>query len=71
VAGELLAVLVIVTLPDAEAPDTGAKVTLKVTCCPAASVYGKAGPLMLNPTPFTVVFVMLMLPVPEFVTVRV
>jgi len=68
VEGELLAVLVIVTVPDEAPPVAGAKVALKVTTCPAASVYGNVGPLMLYPAPLAVAFEIFTLPVPVFVT---
>jgi len=41
-------------LPPMVLLDCGAKVVVRLTLCPGASVNGKLSPLMLNPVPDTV-----------------
>lgn len=51
--GELEAVLVTETLPDAFPVPVGAKAAVRFALCPAARVRGKVRPLTLNPAPET------------------
>ena len=58
-----------VTLPLPEPVACGAKITLKVVLCPAASVVGMANPLKLNPEPLTAAWEIVRLVPPVLVTV--
>ena len=49
--GELVALLIRERLPDTLPEAAGAKATLKLTLCPAATVRGKVRPLTENPVP--------------------
>ena len=54
-SGELVALLVTVTLPERFPVVVGANVTLKEVDCPAARVTGCAEPLALNPAPLMLI----------------
>jgi hypothetical protein len=68
IVGELEALLISETLPEALPTAVGTNCTSKLPDCPGASVSGKLKPLILNPVP-TVFCEILRLAVPEFVTV--
>src|SRR5437667_10549727 len=53
--GELVALLVTVTLPERLPVVVGANVTLKEVDCPAARVTGSAKPVALNPAPLMLI----------------
>ena len=55
VAGELAALLTTVTLPERVPAEAGANLTPKDVDCPAASVKGKATPLVLKPVPVALI----------------
>ena len=69
VAGELLAVLVMVTLPERLPVVAGSNVTLNVVDCPAASVSGTVNPAALNPVPLSLICETVTLELPVLVTV--
>ena len=69
VAGEFVAVLVMVTLPERLAALTGANVTLNVVDCPAASVSGTVSPATLNPVPLSLICETVTPELPVLVTV--
>ena len=70
VAGEFVALLTTVTLPERLPVEVGAKVTLKDVDCPGARLKGSAIPVVLNPAPFSPICEMETLEVPllEIVT---
>jgi len=67
--GELRALLLIETLPDALPGAVGANCALKVLDCPGARANGKVKPLMAKPAPVTLPCEILKLAVPELVKV--
>ena len=69
VAGEFVAVLVMVTLPERLAAVAGSNVTLNEVDCPAASVSGTVHPLTLNPVPLSLICETVTLELPVLVTV--
>jgi len=69
VVGELLALLVIVTLPVALPVDVGVRLAVNVTDCPAVNVVFDATPLALYPGPEAVTCEMVTLEFPVFVSV--
>ena len=69
VAGELVALLMIVTLPVAAPVDVGAKLTVNLADCPDVKVVFDATPLALYPGPEAVTCEIVMLEFPVFVTV--
>jgi hypothetical protein len=73
VAGEAVALLVIVTVPLAAVVPVGANVKVRVTDCPGVIVTGGVTPLVPKPVPVTVTFeiVKFELPVLDRVTVCV
>jgi hypothetical protein len=73
VAGELLALLTTVTLPERLPIEVGAKMTLKDVDCPAARLKGNVIPVVLKPAPIALICEMetLEFPVLEMVTLCV
>src|SRR5713226_3734127 len=69
--GELRALLLIETLPDALPGAVGANCALKVLDCPGARENGKVKPLMPKPAPVTLPCEIFKLAVPELVKVTV
>jgi hypothetical protein len=69
--GELCALLLIETLPDALPGAVGANSALKVLNCPGARDNGKVNPLMPKPAPVTLPCERLKMAVPELVKVTV
>jgi len=69
VAGEFVAVLVMVTLPERLAALAGANVTLNVVDFPAARVSGTVIPATLNPVPLSPICETVTLELPVFVNV--
>ena len=69
--GELVALLIREKLPDKLPEAAGAKATLKLTLCPAATVRGKVRPLTENPVPERVSLETVRLAVPELVSLTV
>jgi len=69
VAGELVPLLVIEMLPVALPVVVGAKVALKLALCPPDKVSGSVSPVVPNPVPVTVAWVMVTLPVPVLLRV--
>jgi hypothetical protein len=69
--GELYALLLIETLPDALPAAVGANCALNVLDCPGARENGKVNPLMPKPAPITLPCEIFKLAVPEFVRVTV
>ena len=69
--GELVALLARERLPDALPETAGAKATLKLALCPAATVMGKVRPLTENPVPERVSLETVKLAVPELVSLTV
>jgi hypothetical protein len=69
--GELYALLLIETLPDALPAAVGANCALKVLDCPGARENGKVNPLMPKPAPVTPPCEIFKLAVPELVKVTV
>lgn len=67
--GELCALLLIETVPDAPPGAVGANCALKVVDCPGARESGKVSPLMPKPAPVALPCKILKLAVPEFVKV--
>jgi hypothetical protein len=67
--GELCALLLIETLPDALPDAAGANSALKVLDCPGARANGKVKPLMAKPAPVTLPCEIFKLAVPELVKV--
>lgn len=63
-AGEFVALLTTVTLPERLPVEVGAKVTLKEVDCPAARLKGSVIPVVLNPAPFSPICEMETLEVP-------
>lgn len=59
---------VIVKLPLTAPAVVGVKIALKVAVCPAVSVMGSPGPVVLNPLPLATALEMVTLDPPEFVT---
>ena len=68
-SGEFAAVLTIDALPVALPAVVGAKVTRKLTACPAESVTRGAEPLRVKPLPATLTWEMLTAALPVFVSV--
>jgi hypothetical protein len=71
-AAEMLALAVseVTSIEPAAAPvDAGLNVTVKTVLCPAESVMGRAGPLMLKPLPEVVAAETVALDPPVFVSV--
>ena len=68
VAGELVALLVTVTLPERLPVVDGAKLTVSVTLWPAARVTAPEKPLTVNPAPVMAACEMVTPPVPLFVS---
>jgi len=68
-AGELVAVLTTVTLPEAVPAAAGTNVAVKLVLWPAFRLRGSESPLMLNPGPVTVACETVTLPVPVLVRV--
>jgi hypothetical protein len=66
VAGELVALLTTVTLPERLPAEAGVNVTLKDFDCPAARVTGSAIPLVLKPVPVAPICEMATLEFPVF-----
>ncbi len=71
VAGEFVALLATLTLPDALPGAVGANCALKVLDCPGARENGKVKPLMAKPAPVTLPCEIFKLAVPELVKVTV
>lgn len=69
VAGEFVALLVTVTLPERLAAVAGANVTLNVMDCPAASASGTVNPATLNPVPLSLICEIVTLELPVFFSV--
>ena len=69
--GELVALLVTVTLPERLPVMVGANVTLKEVDCPAARVTGSAKPVALNPAPLMLICETDTLELPVFARVTV
>src|SRR5260370_22073325 len=69
--GELYALLLIETLPDALPAAVGANCALKVLDCPGARENGKVNPLMPKPAPMTPPCEIFTLAVPELVKLTV
>ena len=69
IVGELLALLVTVTLPDTTPAPAGANVTLKVALWPGIRICPVDRPLALNPGPATLTFETATLEFPVFVSV--
>ena len=70
VNGELVALLVMVTLPELLPVVVGANVTLSTVDCPAARVSGTVRPVKLNPVPLTLAWETNTLEFPELVRAR-
>ncbi len=70
-AGDLYALLLIETLPDALPGAVGVNCALKVLDCPGARENGKVNPLIPKPAPVTLPCEILKLAVPELVKVTV
>ncbi len=71
IAGELTALLAIVTLAPLTLPaPPGANVTINVVDCPGIRIVPPETPLVLKPAPLTLTLDMLMLEFPEFVNVE-
>jgi len=68
VAGEFVALLVMVTLPERLAAVAGANITLNVVDCPAARASGTVKPATLNPVPLSLICETVTLEFPVFVT---
>jgi hypothetical protein len=68
-AGEVVALLVTMTLPVTLPEAVGAKVTFKVAAFPVARMSPLATPLTLNPGPEMLTFEMVMLALLELVSV--
>ena len=64
-------VLVIMRLPEASPIAVGANRVVNVVLCPQAKVKGSDGPLTVKPPPEATALVIVILPIWEFVTVRV
>lgn len=71
VAGDVLALLVIATLPIALPVAAGANVTLRMALCPGAKMVPLGTPVALNPGPDTLVFEIVMVDWPESVNFKV
>lgn len=71
VAGETVALLVIVTVPLEAVVPVGANVKDSVTFCPGVSVTGGVTPLDPKPVPVTATFEIVKLELPELVSVTV
>lgn len=69
VAGELVALLVRVTLPVTLAADAGVKVTLSVAVCPGVRTCPVETPLALNPAPEMLTFETVTVEFPALVNV--
>jgi len=69
--GELRALLLIETLPDALPGAVGVNCALKVLDCPGARENGKVNPLMPKPVPVALACEIFKLAVPELVKVTV
>jgi hypothetical protein len=69
VAGEFVALLVTVTLPDTPPAVVGVKTTLRVAVWPAVKVSGGVRPLELKPEPEVVIWEILTLELPVLVSV--
>ncbi len=69
VAGELVALLVTVTLPERLPAVAGVNDTLKEVDCPAERVSGSAGAVSMNPAPLSLIADMDTLALPVFVKV--
>jgi len=69
VAGEFVALLVIVTLPVTLPVAAGAKVTFKVAVCPGVRIVPADTPLALKPAPEMLTFEIVTLELPELVSV--
>jgi len=67
--GELAALLVIVTLPVTPVLLAGVNITIKGAFCPGARICPVEIPLAPKPAPEMLTFEMVMLVLPEFVTV--
>jgi hypothetical protein len=67
--GELLAVLVIATLPDTVLPLEGVNVTVKVAVCPAPTTWLAATPEATKPAPVSVTVEIVTLVFPPLVSV--
>ena len=67
--GELVALLVMLTLPEKLPLVVGANVALREVACPGASVRGNANPELLNPVPLMLICERDTLELPEFVSV--
>lgn len=70
-AGELVALLTIETLPVAAPAVVGLNFILKVADCPDERLSGNVGPLAAKPVPLTCACEILKLAFPEFVSVSV
>lgn len=68
-SGELVAVELIVMVPVAAPPPVGANFAVRVAVAPAAIVCPPAIPLSLNPAPPGVTLLIVMVELPEFVSV--
>jgi len=71
VAGEFVAVLLIMMLPDAAPRAVGAKLTPNARVCPAARLTVPEKPLTLNPAPLAATCEIVTLPAPVFAKVIV
>lgn len=71
VAGELVALLTTVTLPERLPAEAGANLTLNDVDCPAARVAGSVIPLVLKPVPVALICEMETLEFPVFEIVSV
>lgn len=71
VAGELAAVLVMVTVPERLVAVAGSNVTVKEVEAPAARASGSVGAAAVNPVPVSEIWEMDTLPLPELVKVTV
>ena len=69
IAGELVAVLAMLTLPATLPGDAGAKFTASERLCPAARMADPENPLTLKPAPVATTWETVMLPVPALVSV--
>ena len=70
-AGEFVALLVTVTLPDTPPAVVGVKTTLRVAVWPAVKVSGGVRPLVVKPAPETLIWEMLTLELPMLVRATV
>jgi len=57
-------------LPDAVPADTGLNVTVTVSFWPALTLEGDENPLALNPTPVTLIWLILKVAVPVLVMIK-